>query len=405
MNKQNRPRVRLTPKTIENLRPQGAYYEVRDVLSPLRIGVQSSGHKSFLFRYRRPGNGKAAKLTFPAGTTLADARVLAAVAAKDVAEKRDPGEAQSAARLDVARTRADTLASIAENFLKREGSKLRTFKQRENTFYRLILPDLGTRPIGEIRRADVVKLLDKIEDRNGKRMADIVLASLSRLFNWHSARDDEFRSPLVRGMGRAKPAAERERRRTLTDEEIRAVWGAAGKMGIFGNLVKFLLYTSARRSEAAEMRWSELSGSDWTLPPERHKVGKRLGALVRPLPPAAMALLADLPRISGSEFVFCAPGGGSIKDITRLKRSIDKLSGVTDWRLHDLRRCAASLMSRAGVPPDHGERVLGHLIPGQRRTYDRHDFHAQKKFALEALAAQVMRIVEPPAAVVVPLRG
>src|SRR5207244_1300680 len=102
-------------------------------------------------------------------------------------------------------------------------------------------------------RKDVVRLLDKVEDQNGPRMADETLVALRRLMNWHATRDDEFLSPIVRGMGRAAPAHERARHRTLNDDEIRAVWAAAGAMGVAGAFIKFLLLTTARRREVGEM--------------------------------------------------------------------------------------------------------------------------------------------------------
>src|SRR5262249_9140196 len=158
-----------------------------------------------------------------------------------------------------------TLASITAEYLKREGSKLRTLRQRESVFRRQIFPALGARAITEIGRRDVVKMLDKVEDDSGPRAADEALAAVARLFNWHAARDDVFRSPIVRGMRRARPASERARTRILTDDELRRVWRAAEEMGYpFGRLVQFLLLTAARRTEASAMRWSELSGLDWT---------------------------------------------------------------------------------------------------------------------------------------------
>jgi hypothetical protein len=67
------------------------------------------------------------------------------------------------------------------------------------------------------------------------------------------------------------------------------------------------------------------------------------------------------------------------------------------WTIHDLRRTARSLMTRAGVPPDHAERCLGHVIGGVRGVYDRHEYYDEKKLASEKLAALIERIVNPPA--------
>jgi integrase len=80
---------------------------------------------------------------------------------------------------------------------------------------------------------------------------------------------------------------------------------------------------------------------------------------------------------------------------SKFKHKFDEACGVADWTLHDLRRTARSLMSRAGVAPDHAERCLGHVIGGVRGTYDRHEYAEEKRKAFEALAGQIDRIVNP----------
>src|SRR5262249_58574581 len=101
---------------------------------------------------------------------------------------------------------------------------------------RLVFPTLGARPIDDIGRSDIVRLLDKIEDASGPVMADRTLAYLRKVLNWHATRSDTFRSPIVRGMARTKPA-ERARDRILTDAEIRAIWRATERPGPFSSLV------------------------------------------------------------------------------------------------------------------------------------------------------------------------
>ena len=219
---------------------------------------------------------------------------------------------------------------------------------------------------------------------NGPVMADRTLALIRKIMNWHASRSDEFRSPIVRGMSRSKARA---RERILTDDELRKLWRADG---VFGALVRFILLTAARRSEASEMTWPELVGSDWTLPASRNKTKVDL---VRPLSKAA---LAALPRkVDRCDYVFSTNGLTPIGAFSRLKARLSETSGVTDWSLHDLRRTSRSLMSRAGVPTDHAERCLGHVIGGVRGVYDRHEYLEEKRRAFEALAAQVQRIIDP----------
>ena len=168
------------------------------------------------------------------------------------------------------------------------------------------------------------------------------------------------------------------------------------------DLAPGLLLTSARRSEAAAMTWAELDGADWILPAARNKTGVDL---VRPLSKAAQEILAKLPHIVSCPFVFTSDGRSALGGFSRRKQRFDAACGVADWTIHDLRRTARSLMSRAGVNPDHAERCLGHVIGGVRETYDRHAYHAEKKKAFEALAAQIECIINPPQGDVVPLRG
>jgi integrase len=383
---------KLTDIAIRNLKPQADRYEIRDAASPVRVVVQPSGHKSFIVRYRSPLDGKPAKLTLQPGIGLAAARKEAADALYEVEKGRDPNKVKKAAKTKAAAAAADTVRAVSESYLSREGKRLRTIDQRRAAFERLIFPAVGDRPIGELKRSEINRLLDRIEDERGPRMADMTLAFLRRVLNWHAIRDDDFLSPIAHGMARTKPK-ERARSRVLTDDELRAVWKAAGEgKGPLPALLKFLLLTAARRSEAAEMMWAEIEGTDWMLPAARNKTKLDL---VRPLSQAAQDLLAAQPQIDGCKYVFTTDGKHPLSGFSKFKRVFDKTCGVSGWTLHDLRRTARSLMSRAGVSSDHAERALGHVIGGVRGTYDRHEYHREKKLAFDALAALIRQIVDP----------
>src|SRR5262249_25141570 len=118
------------------------------------------------------------------------------------------------------RQEGGTLKAIAEAYFKREGGKLRSVDARKATFRRLIYPALGPRQIDTIKRSEIVRFLDKVEDERGPQMAHAVLAFLSKLFNWHASRDDDFLTPIRRGMGRVK-TKETARARVLNDDELR----------------------------------------------------------------------------------------------------------------------------------------------------------------------------------------
>src|SRR5262249_5879409 len=234
--------------------PAGKRREISDQANGLFLISQPSGARSFAVRYRYAG--KPIKLTlgrWPA-MTLADARKAAADAQLALARGENPAKAKADATIKADAAKPNTLTAVCENYLKREGGKLRTLDQRVSILRRLIYPKLGDKPIGSIKRSDLVALFDKIEDENGARASDVALAVLRRILRWHAIRDDEFVVPIVPGMARQKPA-EHRRDRILTDDELRALWAHTADNSTFSALVRFLLLTAARRGEAAGLRW------------------------------------------------------------------------------------------------------------------------------------------------------
>ncbi len=392
-------RKKLTPAFVARVTPADTnqvYWDTEQ--RGFGLLVLPSGQKRYVIQYR--AFGRSRRMTFKPGLTLTDARKEAKATLGDVAKGVDPLAEKR--RQEGAAT--NTLRAVTEEYMKREGAKLRSVDSRKATFERLIFPVLGARQIDDIRRSDIVRLLDKVEDERGSCMAHLVLAYISKVMNWHASRDDEFRSPIVRGMGRIKPA-DHARERVLTDEELRAIWQAAeSATGPFGSFVRFALLTATRRNEAAHMRRDELSNGDWIIPAERMKgkKGHKRDHLV-PLSAAAKAIIDDLPVLG--PFVFTANGRRPIRGFATFKADFDRRCGVTGWRIHDLRRTARSLMSRAGVGADIAERCLAHVIGGVRGVYDRHAYRDEKAHAFAVLAALVERIVKPPADNVVLLRS
>jgi integrase len=368
--------------------------------------VTAQGAKSYIVQYRNAGR-QSRRMKIKDVRGAAAARRIAKSLFGEVANRRDP----LAERRKEEAKATNTLKSIAEDYFKRKGKDLRSVEIRKRVFERAIFPTLGTRSIESIRKSDVVKLLDQVEDKSGQTAADQTLAFLRRLFSWHATRSDEFRSPIVRGMARSKPK-ERARIRSLTDDEIRALWTATAT-GLYGALVRFLLLTGARRDEARNMPWSEIDDVTcadtrkpvrvWILPPHRHKTGKTNVEKVLPLSKAAQSVLAEVPALG--PFVFSVNGRKPIAAPARVKTRLDKASGVTGWRIHDLRRTARSLMPRAGVDADIAERCLGHVIGGVRGVYDRHEYLEEKRLAFERLATLIEGIVNPQESAVADAQG
>jgi integrase len=382
-------RTRLTPAFVQKaaaMRGQDRTIYWDENLRGFGLVVTATGARSFCVQYR--AGRRSRRMTIAAVLGLEQARKQAKVLLGQAAMNQDP----LAERRKREQAAENTLRLVVEEYFRREGKAQRSGRIKRAIFERLILPKLGARQIDEVRRHDVVRLLDKVEDESGPVMADRVLAILGRLFSWHASRSEDFRSPLVRGMRRSNPT-ERARSRTLSDAELRSVWMTAERrQDAFAYLVRILLLTAARRSEAAEMIRAELDGSDWLIPGARYKTKR--DHLV-PLSAKAKALLAVMPRIGPATFVFTTSGTGPITSFGAMKTAFDEASGVTGWRLHDLRRTARSLMARAGVDADIAERCLGHVIRGVRGVYDRHEYRDEKLRAFEALAAQIERIIDP----------
>jgi integrase len=297
----------------------------------------------------------------------------------------------------------DTVADVIETYCKRhvEARRLRSGDEIRRICERYVLSYWHDRPFAEIRRSDVAKLLDHIEDRHGPWVADHTLAILRGVAAWFAGRNDDYQLPFTRNMQRV-PVEARKRARILDDHELGAVWHVAGNAGAFGGFVRLLLLTAQRRSTVVGMKWADISPDGvWTIPMAAREKGNA-GALQ--LPEQALAIIRTLPRFAANGHVFAGQRvGGSINNFAKAKALLDAASGVTGWVLHDLRRTARSLMSRAGVRPDIAERVLGHAVGGVEGIYDRHHYRDEMADALRRLAALIECIVNPPSNNVVAL--
>jgi integrase len=383
---------------------------------------RGSAHGSAIFAVRFRVNGKPKKLTLSGGTSLAEARAKAAAALLEAKRGHDPTAAKKKAKEAKRIAAENTFKAIADSYLEREakkkdGERLRSLEWRRTLLERLVYPTLGNVPITEIKPKAIINLLDRIEDgklvnrntgepiKGGPVMAHSTLAIVRKVMRWYAVRDEDYVVPIVPGIARIKPD-DRARSRVLTDDELRRVWRTAEERGDpFAAMVRFMLLTACRRSEAAALTWDEIITDDevgpcWLLPARRNKVKVDL---LRPLSKAAQELIEAQPRIEDCLYVFTY-GRAALATFSQCKGVFDDACGVSNWTLHDLRRSARTLMSRAGVNSDHAEQCLGHMLSGVRKTYDRNDYAPEKRIAFEKLAAQIERIVTPPPSNVSELR-
>ncbi|MGZ3349131.1 MAG: tyrosine-type recombinase/integrase [Xanthobacteraceae bacterium] len=389
------------------------------------VRVTAGGTKSFVLFHRVDGRKYLETLgrwdaNAQGGTlTVRDAIIRADKLAKDLRNGRreDPRPERTRRLQDVGKATDGNVSGLLDTYVARylKAGKLRSAGMIEAQLERLVKPKIGKLGIYELKRSHISRMLDDIADENGPRMADLVLAYVRKAFNWYevNGHDDDFISPVVRGMARLKPS-DRERERVLSDDEIRDVWAALDTItepACFPAYVRTLLLTATRRSESADMSTTELEGDLWTIPKERYKTGRDH---VIPLSTPALDLIraqAPAKPSKNAHFVFSTTDGAiAFSGFSKAKRELDKAIAnirereerppMEDWTLHDLRRIARTLLARAGVRDDIAERCLGHVIKGVEKVYNRYAYLEEKRAAFEALAALVSRILSPHDAVV-----
>ena len=395
----------LTAVSVANARPGQQRREIPDAgCRGLYLVVQPSGRKSWAVRYRFAG--KPRKVTLDGALTLAAARKAAADALHELERGNDPAALKSKTKATAATLAADTVDRWAAQFIElhaRRKTRALTLAQYESVLRRLVLPAWRGRTVHDIKRRDVIELLEQIAiDR--PIMANRTHGVISKLFNWLCERDVIVASPCA---GVKRPSEETARKRVLTDPEIKRLWLACDAIGgPAGACIKTLLLTGQRRSEVAGMRRSEISGDVWSLPGERTKNKKRHDV---PLSAQALAILESIPVIARSDYVFTL-GRAPLSHFDRSKQLIDlQMKPDGPWVLHDLRRTVASGMARLGVRLPVIEKCLNHssgTFRGIVATYQRHDFAAEKRDALARWADHIDSIVSgKPVGKVVKLRS
>ncbi|MCK1322920.1 site-specific integrase [Bradyrhizobium sp. 156] len=383
------------------------------------VRVTDKGAKTFVLRTRYPGEANAGRreLGKVGKIDLADARDKARAWLKLIAEGKDPADVEEQQRRAQVKKGATTVNAVLDSFEKDHVEGLRSGDQVKAAFTNHVRPRIGDRSIYDLKRSDITTMLNEIKAESGPVMADRVLAHVRKAFNWQMVQDDEFKSPIVRGMAKTKPK-ERARKRILADDEIRDVWAALEQIeqpACYPRYIRSLLLAMTRRNESAWMHTDEMESDLWVIPGSRYKNKQDH---VIPITPAIRELIGEKPAgcASNSWFVFSTthgakPFSGFSKAKKELDRHVDKIrkaegrAPMKQWQLHDLRRTGRSLMSRAKVDADHAERCMGHVIGGVRETYDRYEYLDEKRKAFEALASMLDMILNPPLDNVVPMHA
>jgi integrase len=328
--------------------------------------------------------------------SLGDIRKVGLEAARKVARQRfaqvelgvDPALEKAKRAIDATAT-ALTLGEVVRRYLDSKRGEL-----RHNTYRaaKLHLTEhwkpLAGRPIGSIGRADVAVQLQTLVKERGRIAAARSRANLSALYAW-AMREALVDSNPVVGTNQPDRGVD-SRERILGHEELAAIWNACGDDT--GRIVRLLILTGCRRQEIGGLLWSEvdLDRGSLTIGSERTKNHR---ALTLALPPAALAILASVPR--RGEFVF--GGARGFASWSALKARIDAGSGVREWRLHDIRRSVATGMADAGIAPHVIEQILNHQSGHKRGVagiYNRSGYEREVRAALALWADHVLAVVE-----------
>lgn len=363
----------LTELGIEKIKPpREGVIEIFDLAYPgLALRVGHGGAKSFVHFYRTSKLHRQTLGRWPA-ISLAQARETWRETRAAIGKGEDPRG-----------NKASLFEHVAEEWLKRDQAQNKegSLYQVTRSFEADVLPAWRGKRVDAITKRDVIELLDSISDRGAPAMALRVRSHVRRFFRWCIERDILKADPtagLPRVGGNGK-----SRDRVLTDDELAKVLRAAE--GSYGSVVHMLALTGARREEIAQLKWSEIDGDTIRLEGVRTKNGE---PHTIPLSSAARALLEAMPRVG--DYVFT--GSKPVKCSDRLKIKLDETCGVTNWRLHDLRRTVATGMQKLGTNLQTIEAVLGHTSgsrSGVVGVYQRHSFDAEKRVALEAWGAHV----------------
>src|SRR6516162_1323882 len=344
------------------------------------LSITERGKPSFIFECRIGGQSK--RFAFPGRDleVVGEARKWAA----NLALKLDAGTlAPSPSK--VASYDEKTLRRVVHDYLWHNNIRSRNdFLAR---FENHVFPTLGSRPIESLTNNDPILLVDELALKY-RFAAYAVARDLNTVGRWYAKRARPFVWPMIPSPLTKKDREPRDR--ILDDRELRLVWAAAERQGHpHGTLVRFLLFTGLRRTEAAELRRSEVVDGIVRLSAERTKNNT---AFVLPLSQAAKDLLAACPE--GPHY-FVGKRGQPFLAFAHGKAALDKLCPeVGPWILHDLRRTAGSLMQRVGVRFEVIEAALNHTIKGVAGVYQRHNFIEEKTAALEALARLLKTITE-----------
>jgi integrase len=384
--------VKLDAKTISKLslgnRRDVIFFDETLVGFGFRIRQGAGGKisKQWIIQYRRAGATRRLLLGPANVLTVTMAREAARKLLARIALGEDPARDRDEQR------RKDTFTATVAEYLaaKATGRRRETMRQVTRYLTKAYFKPLHSMHLDAITRRDVAAQLVALQRRHGSTTATLARTALSAFFAWAMEMGLAESNPVV---GTPKPVKAPPRDRVLDDGELAAVWGACGS-DEFGKIMRLLILTGCRRQEIGGMRWEEidLERGIFALPAARSKNNR---ALILPLPPLAVEIIATVPRLFGRHHLFGERGYRGFASWARFKSMMDTAVPIPPWHIHDIRRSVATGLANIGILPHIIETILNHVghKAGIAGVYNRASYEAEVKEALARWADHVHAVV------------
>jgi integrase len=398
----------LTERFILSRKPaqpggRDPYYDA--IVPGMLLRVTDSGHKSFCLAARYPLNPKnptTRSLGDVGKITLEKARQKAREWLELIGKGIDPKIEEDRIRAEAKRRQDTTFGKVWDEFDKRHASKLAKATEIRAIFESEFLPRWRNRPIEYIQPAHCSQAIRAIVDRDAPAQAHNAFANLRGLFNW-AIGTGEFgltNSPMANLSPKSLIGARVIRKRVLTDDELRKVWAATEALGYpYRDVVKLLILTGQREDQIARLSWRDeidLNKREFWWSAERMKTGE---PFLLPMAPMAFEVVRSLPRWTRGDFAFTTREGAiPVNGFSKCKARLDRLSGVTGWVLHDLRRTMRSHLSALPVQQIVRELNIAHKQKGLSAVYDQHLYLDEKRECLVLWERRLAGILYPPPA-------
>jgi integrase len=392
------PTITLAARGIAGLQiPEKGRLEYFDKTTPgFGLRVTSAGHRSWICLYRHKGEKRRFTLGPYPRLGLADAREKAKEILRRAAKGEDPAAEKKRER------KAETFRELAERYLDEHAKvKKRSWRADRNIVDKDLIPRFGSRKTAEITRRDILEMLRAIKARGAAIQSNRTLEIIRKLFNWAIGEELVEANPCDHI---AKLSPENQRTRVLTEDEIHTLWTALdGRPPLVAAAYRLMLATGQRSIEVLGAKHDEI-GADgwWTIPPGRVKNGiehriwlnetaRQVLAEAEPHARDVVTHLDAKQRVT--DWIFPSRDGGHLRSLHKTHGRLCRASGIPDFKIHDLRRTAASHMSAAGISRLTIAKILNHKETGITSVYDRYGYGPEIRHALDAWGARIEKIV------------